>query len=562
MPAISYDFVIVGAGSAGCVLASRLSADPRRRVLLLEAGGRDSHPFIHMPAGIARLVHNRRINWHYATQPEPALNGRSLYWPRGRVLGGSSSINAMCYVRGQPSDYDGWARNGAPGWSYAEVLPYFRRSERQQHGASQYHGADGPLSVEDLRSRNPLTDVFIAAGLEAGLHANEDFNGAHQEGVGRYQVTQSAGRRCSAAVAYLDPIRARPNLRVETHCLVERILLENGRAIGVEYGRSGQRHVVRCEAEVLLCAGAINSPQLLMLSGVGPAAHLGELGISVALDLPGVGANLQDHLDVCTLYKSTQSVTYDFNPLQELGVALRYWLQHRGPGVSNVAEAGAFVRSSQERDGRPDIQLHFVPAQLDDHGRNRLPGHGFTLHACYLRPESRGRIRLCSDDARDAPLIFANYLQQPRDLAVLLEAVQLSRRILQAPSFDPYRGVEVFPGSHATTDAALIDFIRRKAETIYHPVGTCRMGTDARAVVDAAARVRGIDGLRVVDASIMPTLVSGNTNAPTIMIAEKVADLILKLPVPRNESHDFRMERDIEEWSSASGEPTSSGARP
>jgi choline dehydrogenase len=513
------------------VLANRLSANPRRRVLLLEAGDRDVHPLIHMPAGIARLVHNRRINWHYSTQPEPALNGRCLYWPRGKVLGGSSSINAMCYVRGQPQDYDGWARNGAAGWSYAEVLPYFRKSERQQHGASQYHGVDGPLTVEDLRNRNPLTDTFVAAGVHAGLPFNEDFNGAQQEGVGRYQVTQRDGRRCSAAVAYLDPVRGRPNVRIETHCLVEHVLLEHRRAIGVAYGRNGQRHVVRCDGEVLLCAGAINSPQLLMLSGIGPTAHLSELGIPVALDLPGVGENLQDHLDVCTLYKSTQAITYDFNPLQELGVALHYWLQHRGPGVSNVAEAGAFARSSQARDGRPDVQLHFVPAQLDDHGRHRLPGHGFTLHACYLQPQSRGRVRLYSDDARDSPLIYANYLQHPRDLAVLLEAVHLSRRILQAPPFDDCRGAEVFPGMDATSDAALIEFIRRKAETIYHPVGTCRMGTDTASVVDAEARVHGIESLRVVDASIMPTIVSGNTNAPTIMIAEKVADLILRTAV-------------------------------
>jgi choline dehydrogenase len=555
----SYDFVIVGAGSAGCVLANRLSADPHRRVLLLEAGGRDVHPFIHMPAGIARLVHNRRINWHYATQPEPALNERRLYWPRGRVLGGSSSINAMCYVRGQPQDYDGWARDAA-GWTYAEVLPYFRRSERQQRGASQYHGADGPVSVEDLRSRNPLTDIFVAAGVHTGLPPNADFNGAQQEGVGRYQVTQSEGRRCSAAVAYLDPVRTRANLHIETHSLVESVLIEHGRAVGVTYGRRGQRHVVRCDGEILLCAGAVNSPQLLMLSGIGPAAHLAELGIAVSVDLPGVGENLQDHLDVCTLYKSTRAVTYDFNPLQELGVALRYWLQHRGPGVSNVAEAGAFARSSLARDGRPDIQLHFVPAQLDDHGRHRLPGHGFTLHACYLQPQSRGRIRLCSDDPGDAPLIFANYLQHPRDLAVILEAVQLSRRILQAPPFDDYRGVEVFPGPHATSDAALIEFVRSKAETIYHPVGTCRMGTDAGSVVDAAARVHGVQGMRVVDASIMPTIVSGNTNAPTIMIAEKIADLLLGLPAPRNESHDFRMERVREEWSTAPEAITPSGA--
>lgn len=528
MPAeAAYDYVIVGAGSAGCVLANRLSADPNRRVLLLEAGGRDLHPFIHMPAGIARLVHNRRINWNYSTQPEPALNGRRLYWPRGKVLGGCSSINAMCYVRGQPQDYDGWARDGANGWAYDDVLPYFRKSERQQRGASPYHGADGPLAVEDLRTRNPLTEVFVAAGMHTGLPFNEDFNGARQVGVGHYQVTQRDGRRCSASVAYLDPVKERRNLTVETHSLAEEVVLERGRAIALQYRRGGQRRIARCDGEVLLCAGTVNSPQLLMLSGIGPADHLRELGIRVAVDLPGVGANLQDHLDVCTLYKSTRATTYDFNALQEAAVALRYLLGRRGPGVSNVAEAGGFLRSSQARDGRPDMQLHFVPAQLDDHGRNRLPGHGFTLHACYLQPRSRGQIRLRSDDVADAPLIFANYLSEPHDLAVLLEAVQRSRQILHAAPFDAYRGAEVFPGERADTDTALVQFIRQKAETVYHPVGTCRMGTDARAVVDPSLRVHGVQALRVVDASIMPTIISGNTNAPTIMIAEKAADMIV-----------------------------------
>jgi choline dehydrogenase len=495
------------------VLANRLSADPVRRVLLLEAGGRDVNPLIHMPAGIARLVHNRRINWNYSTEPEPALNGRRLYWPRGKVLGGSSSINAMCYVRGQPQDYDDWQRNGAEGWGYEHVLPYFRKSARQ-------------LTVEDLRSRSPLTDVFVAAGVSVGLPLNEDFNGARQEGVGHYQVTQRDGRRCSASVAYLDPARSRSNLRIATNSLVERVLIERGRATAVEYRRNGKRHVARCDGEILLCAGAINSPQLLMLSGIGPADHLRELGIDIAVDLPGVGANLQDHLDVCTLYKSTQGLTYDFNVIQEAGVALRYLLSRRGPGVSNVAEAGAFLCSSHAVDRRPDIQLHFVPAQLDDHGRHRLPGHGFTLHACYLRPRSRGRIRLRSARCEDAPLIFANYLQEPDDLAVLLEAVQRSREILGAAPFDAYRGAEIFPGAHAGDAAALTQFIRAKAETIYHPVGTCRMGTDAHAVVDAELRVHGVSALRVVDASIMPTIVSGNTNAPTLMIAEKAADMI------------------------------------
>jgi choline dehydrogenase len=511
--AAAYDFIIIGAGSAGCVLANRLSADPSRRVLLLEAGGRDVNPLIHMPAGIARLVHNRRINWNYSTEPEPALNDRRLYWPRGKVLGGSSSINAMCYVRGQPQDYDDWQRSGAAGWDYEHLLPYFRKSARQ-------------LTVEDLRSRNPLTDVFVAAGVSVGLPLNEDFNGARQEGVGRYQVTQREGRRCSASVAYLDPARSRPNLRIATNSLVERVLIDRGRAAAVEYRRNGKRHVTRCDGEILLCAGAVNSPQLLMLSGIGPADHLRAFGIPVAADLVGVGANLQDHLDVCALYKSRQNVTYDFSAIQEAGVALRYLLSRRGPGVSNVAEAGAFLCSSQAVDRRPDIQLHFVPAQLDDHGRHRLPGHGFTLHACYLRPASRGRIRLRSARCDDAPLIFANYLQEPGDLAVLLEAVQRSREILGAAPFDAYRGAEIFPGADANDGATLTQFIRAKAETIYHPVGTCRMGTDAHAVVDASLRVHCVRGLRVADASIMPTIVSGNTNAPTIMIAEKAADMI------------------------------------
>jgi choline dehydrogenase len=443
------------------------------------------------------------------------------------LLGGSSSINAMCYVRGQPQDYDDWQLSGAAGWDFEHVLPYFRKSERQERGASMYHGADGALAVEDLRSRNPLTDVFVAAGVSVGLPFNDDFNGARQIGVGRYQVTQREGRRCSAAVAYLDPARSRPNLRIATNALVERVVIDGERAVAVEYRRNGKRHVARCDGEVMLCAGAVNSPQLLMLSGIGPADHLRELGIRVAADLPGVGANLQDHLDVCTLYKSTQAVTYDFSVIQEAGVALRYLLGRRGPGVSNVAEAGAFLCSSRAVAGRPDIQLHFVPAQLDDHGRHRLPGHGFTLHACYLQPGSRGRIRLRSDRCDDAPLIFANYLQEPGDLAVLLEAVRCCREILGAVPFDAYRGAEVFPGVHARDAAALTQFIRQKAETIYHPVGTCRMGTDAHAVVDAQLRVHGTTALRVVDASIMPTIVSGNTNAPTIMIAEKAADAIL-----------------------------------
>lgn len=522
-----YDFIIIGAGSAGCVLARRLSAQSYRRVLLLEAGGRDLNPFIHMPAGLAQLVHNRRINWNYLTEPEPELEHRRLYWPRGKVLGGCSSINAMCYVRGQPEDYDDWARDGAIGWGYDDVLPFFRKAEHQQHGESRYHGASGPLRVEDLRVRNPLTEKFVAAAASVGLPRNEDFNGEQQFGAGYYQVTQHEGARCSAASAYLKPARTRPNLTVETHALVERVVIEHRKAIGVTYRRGSKRYTAYCDGEVLLSAGTINSPQLLMLSGIGPADHLRTHGVDVIVDRPAVGENLQDHLDICTLYKSTRAVTYDFNRVQELGVLLRYWLRREGAGVSNIAEAGAFARSSHAAPDRPDIQMHFVPAQLDDHGRNRLPGHGFTLHACHLQPRSRGRILLRSSRPDDPPLIFGNYLRESHDLRVMLEAARLSRQLLRSSPFDELRGDEIFPGTATDTDADLTSFIRRKAETVYHPVGTCRMGSDPAAVVDSTLCVQGVSGLRVIDASVMPKIVSGNTNAPTIMIAEKAASQIL-----------------------------------
>jgi choline dehydrogenase len=521
-----FDYVIVGAGSAGCVLADRLSATGDATVLLLEAGGRDVNPFIHMPAGIAKLVGNRRIDWDYYTEPEPELLGRRLYWPRGRVLGGSSSINAMCYTRGAAADYDEWARDGVAGWSYREVLPYFRKAEGQIRGASEFHGADGPLRVEDLRYRNPLSAVFVEAALSLGWPRNDDFNGARQEGIGFYQVTHSQGRRCSSAVAYLRPARARANLTVITRALAGRVLLERGRAAGVEFIRGGSLQRVRARREMLLAAGAIGSPQLLQLSGIGDPAGLEAVGVDVRVALPGVGRNLQDHLDFCTLQKCRQPVTYDFGTLQEAAVALRYLFTRSGPGASNVAEAGGFLRSRLASDDRPDLQFHFVPAQLDDHGRNRLPGHGYTVHVCVLRPESRGQIALRSARPDDPPRIVANYLTAAADLPRMIEGVRLSREILAAAPFGPYRGDEIFPGPGARTDDEIAAVIRRKAETIYHPVGTCRMGSDADAVVDAGLRVRGVEGLRVVDASVMPRLIGGNTNAPTIMIAEKAADLI------------------------------------
>ncbi|HMA98080.1 MAG TPA: choline dehydrogenase [Wenzhouxiangella sp.] len=521
----TYDYIIIGAGSAGCVLAHRLSADPKCRVLLLEAGPRDWNPFIHMPAGLAKLVNFTSLNWNYQTEPEPQLNNRRLYWPRGRVLGGSSSINAMCFIRGHRTDYDDWERAGNPGWGWDDVLPYFMRSQNQSRGASDLHGVGGPLSVEDLSYFNPLSEIFIQSAEQAGFAVNRDFNGPGQRGFGLYQVTQKGGRRCSTAVGYLRPARSRPNLTVRTGALTLKLEFQGNRATGVRYQRHGISHLAHASSEVLLAGGAINSPQLLMLSGIGPAAELERAGIKVRHELPGVGANLQDHLDICTLTRCSQPITYD--QLSEIRVGLKYFLYHEGEGTSNIAEAGGFLVSGRGSTDRPDIQMHFVPALLDDHGRNRLPGDGYTLHACPLRPASRGRIGLHSSDPSQAPAIHPNYLSDPEDLEMMLECVRLSREILTQPAFKPFRGHEIFPGNEVSSRAGIVDFIRAKAESIYHPVGTCRMGQDKHAVVDSQLRVHGVEGLRVIDASIMPTLVGGNTNAPTVMIAEKASDLIL-----------------------------------
>ena len=523
----TYDYIIVGAGSAGCVLANRLSEDPGCRVLLIEAGGRDWHPFIHMPAGLAKIAGNRRINWDYSTVPEPQLGNRVIWWPRGKVLGGSSSINAMCYIRGVARDYDDWAAQGAEGWDWTSVLPYFIRAEGNVRGGSDLHGGDGPLTVSDLRNVNPLSRVFIEAGRQAGLSRNDDFNGPVQLGVGLYQVTQRDGARCSAAVAYLDPARPRPNLDVRTGTMAERILFEGSRATGVACSRRHGAAAYRASREVILSGGAINSPQLLMLSGIGPEAELRRHGIPVLADRAGVGANLQDHLDVCTLQHETRRTSYD--RASELRLAFDYFLRgRRGPGTSNIAEGGAFLRSPLATDDRADIQLHFIPAMIDDHGRNRLPGDGYTMHACNLHPRSRGRITLTGNRAGDKPRIEANYLGDPEgfDLKVMVECARISLDILAQGAFDEYRGAPIFPARPPRNDAELVEFVRAKAETVYHPVGTCRMGSDDDAVVDPQLRVRGVEGLRVVDASVMPTLPTGNTNAPTIMIAERAADLV------------------------------------
>jgi choline dehydrogenase-like flavoprotein len=524
---MTYDCVRVGAGSAGCVLANRLSENPHKRVLLLEAGPRDWHPFIHMPAGIAKLVSKKGVNWNYYTEPEANLAGRRLWWPRGKVLGGSSSINAMCYIRGDARDYDDWAqRTGDERWNWKNVLPYFKRSENNTRGADKLHGADGLLHVSDLRYHNPLSQSFIDAAAAKNFPLNRDFNGSNQEGVGFYQVTQKNGARCSTAAGYLHAARGRSNLRVRTRAATQRILFDGQRAVGVDYRHNGR--LTRAEArEVILCGGAINSPQLLMLSGIGPADHLREHGVRVVQDHAGVGANLQDHLDICTLQKSTKPITYDH--LNDARVAWQYFTRRAGPGTSNVAEAGGFVRSRHAEDARCDMQLHFVPALLDDHGRHKMPGYGYTMHACGLRPKSRGAIRLASADPSASAAIHANYLSDAEgyDLKILIEAVKVSREIFAASAFDAVRGDEIFPGTATQSDAQLAEFIRHKAETIYHPVGTCRMGKDADAVVDNELRVRGMTGLRVVDASVMPCLPGGNTNAPTVMIAEKAAEFIL-----------------------------------
>ncbi len=517
---MEFDYIIIGAGSAGCVLANRLSENPNNRVFLLEAGGKDWHPFIHMPAGLAKLIGLEHLNWSYETEPEQAMNGRRMYWPRGKVLGGSSSINAMCYCRGHRKDYDSWAESGADGWHFSALLPYFKKAEDQENGHSKYHGTGGPLSVQNLRHSNPLSQVFIEAALQAGFEKTDDFNGPKQRGFDYYQVTQRNGKRCSTAVAYLRPALKRPNLTVRTHAHVERIILDGLRAVGVEYKRKGKT-LSAMAGRILLSGGAINSPQLLMLSGIGPADHLKSKGVDVRHDLPGVGKNLQDHLDVCTLVNCHDTITYD--QLNEISVGLRYLFGRKGPGSSNIAEAGGFIVSRHAPDDRPDIQMHFVPAFLDDHGRKQLPGHGLTIHACALRPESRGKLLLKTADPHEAPAIHANYLSHEYDRRMMLECVRLSREILAQDAFRPYAGDEVFPGASAQSEEAILDFIKRKAESIYHPSGTCKMGVDSMAVVDQMLNVRGLEGLSVVDASIMPTLVSGNTNAPTIMIAEKFA---------------------------------------
>jgi len=524
-----FDYIIIGGGSAGCVLAARLSEDPAINVALLEAGPSDDSVFIHCPAGIAVMAKFSMAGWGLNTVPQPGLNGRSGYQPRGKVLGGSSSLNAMVYIRGQRADYDHWAALGNPGWSYDDVLPYFKRSEHNERGGDALHGSSGPLNVMDLRDPNRFGELFVQAGEQAGHKRNPDFNGVDQEGVGLYQVTHRNGERCSAAKAYLTPNLPRPNLRVFTGAHTTRILLEKKRAVGVEFQHDGHTKQLKCQREVLLCAGAIQSPQLLMLSGIGPHQHLLETGIATLHDLPGVGQHLHDHPDVVQVVDAPKAKDL-FGLSLSGGVqtlkGIYAWHKHRrGMLTTNFAEAGAFIKS-QPDEATPDLQLHFVIGKLINHGRTTTLGHGFSCHVCLLRPLSRGSIRLASKDPMALPLVDPDFLGNRDDMDRMIRGFKLMRNILAQPALAQFGGRELSVSAGAQTDQQIEQFIRDYSDSIYHPVGSCRMGNTDLDVVDAQLRVHGLQGLRVVDASIMPRVVSGNTNAPVMMIAEKAADMI------------------------------------
>ena len=530
----AFDYVVIGAGSAGCVLANRLTADGTTTVALLEAGGRDWNPWIHVPVGYFRTIHNPATDWCYVTEPDPGLNGRALKWPRGRVLGGSSSINGLLYVRGQRQDYDRWAHElGCEGWSYADVLPYFRRAERNERNATgddEFHGAGGPLSVSDMRFRRPICDDFIKGVAELGTPESDDINGREQEGVGYFQLTARKGRRCSSAVAYLKDARARPNLTILTHAMVRRIEFDGRRARGVRIALKGVERTVRAGREVILSAGAIGSPQILQLSGIGPGALLAEHGIDVVADAPQVGENLQDHLQIRAVYKTRRPVTLNdelSNPWRKLRAGLEYTARRTGPLSMAASQVYAFCKTRLSNE-RPDIQYHFQPLSADSPGEGLHKFSAITASVCQLRPESRGHIRIRSHSPDDHPMIVPNYLSTDLDCRTAIESVRFTRRIMQTEAMRGHVKEALLPDPAATSDEELLDQARNIANTIYHPTSTCRMGSDAASVVDPRLRVRGVTGLRVVDASIMPEIVSGNTNAPTIMIGERAADLILE----------------------------------
>ena len=525
-----FDYVIVGAGSAGCVLANRLSASGKHSVLLLEAGPRDSNIWIHVPIGYGKLFKEKTVNWMYQTEPEPGLHGRQVFQPRGKVLGGSSSINGLLYVRGQHEDYDRWRQRGNVGWGHDDVLPYFKKAENQCRGGDEYHGTGGPLSVSDWRHEDPLSEAFVKAAVESGIPFNPDFNGKTQEGAGFFQTTTHRGRRASSAYSYLRPAMSRGNLKVETEALAQRILFEGKRAKAVQYRQNGSLRTARARKEVLVSSGAYNSPQLLQLSGVGPADLLKSLGIDIVLDAAGVGNDLQDHLQVRLVTRCAQKITLNDvinHPVRRVMAGARYALARSGPLTIAAGTSGAFFKTNP-RLASPDIQIHFIPFSTDKMGEKLHPFSGFTASVCQLRPESRGSLKIRSADPSTPPEIRINYLATETDRAAFIDGIRILRKILAAPALKPYSVEEVYPGVKTTSDEDLLDYCRNTGSTVYHPTSTCRMGNDPLAVVDQRLRVRGIEGLRVVDASIMPDLMSGNTNAPTIMIAEKASDMILE----------------------------------
>lgn len=527
---VNYDYIVVGAGSAGCAVASRLSENPRNRVLLLEAGGPDRNPWIHIPVGYFKTIYDSDLSWGYQTEPDSGIDGRSIVWPRGRVLGGSSSINGLLYVRGQAEDYDHWRQLGNTGWSFEDVLPFFRRSEDYEKGDDEFRSEGGPLGVQEISDRRPACEAYLAACREAGFRDNPDYNGATQEGLGYYQTTSRNGRRCSAAVAFLRPTRNRPNLRVITRAMAARIFVEDGRAAAIRYLQDGIEHEARADAEIVLSGGSINSPQLLQLSGIGSAEQLRDVGVEVVHDLPDVGRNLQDHYMVRSMYEldGLHSLNTDVrNPIRKMLMGIQYALTRRGPLTISAGQGFVFAKSRPEL-ATPDIQLLLYPLSGDNPALALHDFPGVTVASTQLRPESRGDVFIKSADPAEHPRIRPNYLSADTDRQTMVAGMRLARDIAVRPAFARYVKREVAPGPDCTTDEDLLAHARAFGGTVYHPTGTCRMGPDDRAVVDPRLRVRGINGLRVADCSIMPAIVSGNTNAPAIMIGEKAAAMILE----------------------------------